>query len=382
MDAIGQLAAGVAHEFNNILVGIRGNEELLLRTSTDLLPDNMKRPLRDIERSGERAYELTQQLLSFARIESHHAVVFDINRVVSDSNRVLQRLIGSHITVKIQLSADPAIVKADEAEIERALMNLVINARDAMPDGGTLTIRTRIATVEKDGVPERCKAGHFVHLSVHDDGCGMSPENVERIFEPFFTTKSVGKGTGLGLSTLYSDIVNSGGFVSVESSEGKGTVISLYLPQSQESVAAVSAEAERPSSYAVGGGETILICDDEEIVLSSVSALLESVGYTVITTKTAKEALLAAENRAGDISLLFTDVTMPEMGGLALGNEIHQRHPHIKIIYSSGYAAAHIATHGLGHHIDFFQKGQAYGKLLECIRKVLDKEMASDGVLS
>jgi two-component system cell cycle sensor histidine kinase/response regulator CckA len=305
--------------------------------------------------------------------------VVDVNQVVTDTNSTLQRLIGSHITMKTQLSADPAFVSADAAEIEQALINLVINAHDAMPDGGTLTIRTRIATLEEDGVPKDCKAGHFVQLSVADDGCGMPPETLERIFEPFFTTKPVGKGTGLGLSTVYSGIKNCGGFISVESHEGTGTVVDVYLPQSQESaVEAASAETESPSSDATGGGETILVCDDEEIVLSAVSTLLKTVGYSVITTKSAKEALVAADAHAGEISLLLTDLTMPEMGGLELGKEIHRRNPHIKTLYMSGYAADHIETCAAGDHVEFFEKGQSSRVMCQRIRKLLDRNTPSD----
>lgn len=290
MEAVGQLAAGVAHEFNNILVGVRSNAEFLLRTSKDLIPDELERPLKDIERSGARAFDLTQQLLSFARKKSPNLAVFDVNRVVTSIETMLQRFIGTNITLETQLSPDPVTVHADEAEIEQALMNLVMNARDAMPERGTLTIRTRIVSLEEDEVPRDCQAGRFVQLSVADDGCGMLPETVERIFEPFFTTKPVGSGTGLGLSTVYSDIAKSDGFVSVESREGSGTVVYVHLPQSQGSVADERAETERSPSNSSGGGETILVCDDDQIVLGSVMALLKSVGYSVIGATCASEA--------------------------------------------------------------------------------------------
>jgi signal transduction histidine kinase len=325
MDAIGQLAAGVAHEFNNIIVVIRGNVELLLNRSGNAIPDNVKQPLKDIERSGARAFDLTRQLLSFARQKSPNVTVFDVNQVLEHCEGMLRRLIGTNITMETHLSAEPALVLADAADIEQAIVNLVLNARDAMPDGGTLTIRTRIVMLGDGDVSQDCQAGYFVQLSVADNGCGMSPETVERIFEPFFTTKPVGRGTGLGLSTVYSDIGKSGGYISVESQTGTGTVVRLNLPQSQGLVTvAVVGETENSSS-AVGGSETILVCDDEEIVLSSLAAFLESVGYSIIATNSAKEALVAAEDHAGDISMLFTDVTMPVMGGLDLGKEIHRR---------------------------------------------------------
>jgi signal transduction histidine kinase len=382
MDAIGQLATGVAHEFNNALVGIRGNAELVLNMPGTALPDAIRQPLKDIERSGVRAYEITQQLLSFARKKNHHATVFDVTRMVLDSHQMLQRLIGTQITLTTRLDADPAYVRADESELEQALMNLVINARDAMPSGGGLSIRTCVATLEGEGLPQHCKAGRFVQLSVADDGCGMSPETVERIFEPFFTTKSVGKGTGLGLSTVYSDIANSGGFVSVQSQQGKGTVIDVHLPLSKQSALVETAEAGPSSIAAASGGETILVCDDEEIVLASVSALLKSVGYRVIATNSGKEALEAAEAYAAEISLLITDLTMPDMDGVELGNEIHRQHPEMKIIYSSGHAADYVELCAENNRIEILEKGRSSNEMFRRIRAVLDKDDPDDTTIS
>ena len=340
--------------------------------------DEVRKPLKDIERSAVRAYEITQQLLSFARKKNHHVTVFDVNRVVADSKLMLQRLIGTQITLKTQLADDQAFVRADQSEVEQALMNLVINARDAMPHGGELIIRTGIERLEKDRVPQHCKAGRFVQLSVADEGCGMSPEIVERIFEPFFTTKLVGEGTGLGLSTVYSDIANSDGFVSVESHEGTGTVINIYLPISQQPTIEVIAEKESPSTAESRGGETILVCDDEEIVLSSVTALLQSVGYSVIAANSAKEALAAADANAEKIALMVTDLTMPEMNGVELGKEIHRRHPHMKIIYSSGYAADHVGICAQDDGVEILEKGRSSDEMFRRIRAVLDRDGPSD----
>jgi two-component system cell cycle sensor histidine kinase/response regulator CckA len=376
MDAIGQLATGVAHEFNNVLVGIRGNAELLLNLSGDCFADDIKRPLKDIERSAVRAYEVTQQLLSFARKKKQNVAVFDVNRIVADSNRMLQRLIGTKITLITQLSADPVLVRADQSEVEQTLMNLVINARDAMPDGGELRIQTRINDLEQDAVPQHCTAGRFVQLSVADNGCGMSPETVERIFEPFFTTKSVGKGTGLGLSAVYSDIVNSDGFVAVESDAGSGTVVDVHLPVSRPAVVGTITETRSPSQESTGGGETILVCDDEEIVLASVSALLKSVGYSVIAANSPQKALTAAETDADAISLLITDLTMPEMDGVELGKQIRQRHPHIKLMYTSGYAADYVENCSEQDGVQIHEKGRPSDEMFRRIRAVLDNEEA------
>lgn len=376
MDAIGQLATGVAHEFNNVLVGVRGNAELLLNMSAEQLSDDVRRPLKDIERSAARAYEITQQLLSFARKKKHHVTLFDINHVVADSKQMLQRLIGTQITLKTHLIDQQALVRADQSEVEQALMNLVINARDAMPDGGELTITTSVQDLEQDAVPQHCAAGHFVQLSVADNGCGMSSETVERIFEPFFTTKSIGKGTGLGLSTVYSDIVNSDGFVSVDSDQGDGTAITIHLPLSNSALGEVG-EPSKPALQPARGGETILICDDEDIVLTSMTALLKSAGYAVIAANGAHQALDAADEHNDQISLLITDLTMPEMDGVELAKQMRSRHPHIKIIYSSGYAANYVELCAEKDGVQIIEKGRSSDEMFQRIRQVLDADDAA-----
>ena len=382
MDAVGQLAAGVAHEFNNILAGIRGNTELLLSTPGERLPDRYQQPLKDIERGGARAFELTRQLLSFARHRKPNIKVFDANPVVTNSESMLKRLIGANIQLKTRLSADPALVRADEADLEQAIVNLAINAHDAMPDGGVLTIGTRVVTLEKSDVPHNYEGGPFVQLSVADNGCGMSQETVGRMFEPFFTTKPVGEGTGLGLATVYADVEKSGGFLTVESREGTGTVVYVHLPQSERLVVEASAEEDPSSSIPVGGDETILVCDDEELVLSSTSALLGSVGYSVIGVDSARKALEAAAAHAGTISLLLTDLTMPEMDGLELGEEIHRRYPNMKIIYMSGYSSDRIEYLATSDHFEFIEKGGPSNLTFQRVREVLDKDGPSDGDIS
>ncbi len=279
------------------------------------------------------------------------------------------KILGSGITLNSVVSADSAVVRAGESELAQVVLNLVLNARDALPNGGVIKIQTRIVTLGDRDVPRDCDAGDFVELSVSDDGCGMSPETRERIFEPFFTTKGPGKGTGLGLSIAYSDISRNGGFLTVDSHEGTGTVVSVFLPQSADSAIEATAETPGPATEFIGGDETILVCDDEDIVLSSVRALLESVGYSVIAVKTAADALAAADSRDLDISLLLTDVAMPGMNGFELGREIHKWHPHMRILHSSGYNTDDFAT---GEGDDIVYKGDSSSKLLQRVRQLLD----------
>ncbi len=372
MDAIGQLASGVAHEFNNLLVGIRSNSEILKLTSSDVLSEQSLVLLNDIERAGSRAHDLTNRLLSFSRKKGPDVTVFDVNRVVRDSERMFQKLLGSDIDLNYVTAPDPAFVCANDGEIEQALLNLLLNARDATPDGGAVTIRTCVVTLGGRDVPEDCEDGIYVRLSVSDNGCGMSPETRERIFEPFFTTKDASKGTGLGLTVAYADVSKSGGFLTVDSREGVGTDISIFLPRTQLSVVeAASAETPSPITGSVGGEETILVCDDEQIVMSSVVILLQVMGYSVLSVDNAADAIAVAEKYEGMISLLLTDVSMPAMNGIELGREIRRTHPKIKILYTSGNDAAHLVT---SDDVGFHQKGGACGELLEKVRQLLDRK--------
>lgn len=372
MDAVGQLAAGVAHEFNNILVGILGNAELLLAEADDDLLKRFERPLRDIERAGTRAAELTKQLLSFARKKNPCVSLLDVNRVVTGGRAILKRLLGESIVLETTLSSEPALVRADEAEIEQAILNLVMNSRDAMPTGGTLTIRTDSIKLETGDVAPHCAPGHFVRLSVIDEGCGMPPEVVERIFEPFFTTKPVGEGTGLGLSTIFADLARCRGFVNVESRVGEGTVVSLLFPRAEGPVETTETGMDlknRPT----GGSETILVCDDEPVVLASVSALVRTLGYRVLCANSPQAAIESAIACDGQVSLLLTDVTMPKMDGLQLGKEITKIYPELRVILTSGFAEdVLLGRADKDEHVIFLQKPVRYDTLARTIRRCLD----------
>lgn len=374
MKAIGQLAAGVAHEFNNILVGINLNAELMLLKPEAELPKEFEGPLNDIIKSGERAADLVKQMLAFGRKKEPNTSWIDMNAILSAKKSIFQRMLGKTITLKLVLDPNTAPAWGDEAELEQALMNLVVNARDAMAAGGTLTIGTRNVVFPEDHVFSEYGTlpGSYSQLSVKDDGCGMSPETVEQIFEPFFTTKPAEMGTGLGLSTVFRDISNIGGFISVESELGEGAEFRIYLPQDQGNIVTEkNVDATTSHNLPVGGTETILVCDDEELVLSVVSSLLEALGYSVVKAAGPREAILAATSNVGRISLLLTDFNMPEMNGQQLAQQLTQSDPEMKVIYLSGMAEE-IPESAEGNSIEVIQKPAKLGNLSQKIRMVLD----------
>ncbi|UCE60219.1 MAG: PAS domain S-box protein [Phycisphaerales bacterium] len=387
MQGIGQLAAGVAHEFNNLLVGILGNSELLLSSLRDDTLGKYRQSLEDINRCGERAAVLTQQLLSFAQKKSPQVTLFDVNKVVVGARRMLQRLMGERIEMEAVLADKLFPIRADEGEIERVILNLAINARDAMPKGGTLTIRTANVTLDEADIAGHpgARPGPHVELTVTDTGCGMSKETVERIFEPFFTTKPVGQGTGLGLSTTFADVTKIGGHIKVDSQLGAGTTFKVYLPQAEGDLPADEGDAARveapgtpPAESKPCGSETILVCDDEELVLGSISYLLESQGYTVIRAPNARQALEAASSYDGTVSLLLTDVVMPEMNGRELAEGLTKRFPELKIIYMSGYADDILeAGSPPGEQLEFLQKPITSETLFQRVREVLDSSRSA-----
>ncbi len=375
MEAVGQLAAGVAHEFNNLMFGVLGCAELILTTTEDELPEYFERPLRDIQKCGRRGAALTKQLLSFARKKKPEVSQFDLSEVVRGLESVVKQMITAAIKLEVDLASDLPPVETDRGEIEQALLNLAGNARDAMPDGGALTIRTATTQVDEARVSghPHARPGAYVQLSVADTGCGMAPETTERIFEPFFTTKPVGEGTGLGLSTVFADVTKCGGIVKVESRPGEGSVFHVYLPVAEQEVEAASDDATRPATQLPAGGQTILLVDDDEIVLDSGACLLEMRGYNVIRAAGAPEALKAAATHDGPIDLLLTDVTMPEMNGRELSQKLAEQRPDMKVIFMSGYAQDVLdAGAAKGEHIEFLEKPPEGDALLRRIRDVLD----------
>jgi two-component system, cell cycle sensor histidine kinase and response regulator CckA len=335
MEAIGQLAGGIAHDFNNLLSVINGHcelpEEHLARN------ERAHQNCEQIKKAGDRAACLTRQLLAFSRQQVLEPTVLNLNTVVLDLEKMLKRVIGEDVEFKTSLDSRLAAVKADRSQIEQVLMNLVVNARDAMPNGGRLVIQTSNVTVDDEFAKERgFQQRSYVRLSVVDDGIGMDPETQARIFEPFFTTKEVGKGTGLGLATVYGVITQSGGQIDVRSRLGQGTTFEIYLPVAHQAVATEKAKT-RANRHA-GGAETILLVEDEEALRMLISDLLANSGYKVLQAESPEKAIQVAKQYSGPIHLLLTDVIMPGMNGCALAKHLATIRPEVKIVYMSGYA--------------------------------------------
>ncbi len=372
MEAVGQLATGVAHEFNNALVGALSNAELLLFHCGKDLPENFRSSIKAIKHSTTLASDLTKQLLSFARKRKSNASRFNINAVITKNRKMLCWLVGAEITLNFQLAPEPLYVYTDEGDIERAVTNLVMNARDAMSGSGTLTIQTDSKLLKENEITPGCKPGYYVKLLVTDNGCGMPAEVADRIFEPFFTTKPVGRGTGLGLSTVFADVTNSGGFVTVESKPNIGTAITLHLPLASNEMETIDESSTRLQQLA-RGDETILVCDDEEIVLSSVAALLQVLGYHVLSANTPQDALQIAASHDGKLSLLFTDVSMPGMDGTELARKMKALDPEIKVLLTSGYTEDILQFNKENNkEFAFIQKPATFETLAKVLRKVLE----------
>ncbi len=369
MEAVGRLAGGIAHDFNNLLMVIGGQTGRLLEQMGD--DDPMRRNAQAIAAAADRAAGLTQQLLAFSRRQVLSPQVLSLNAVVRNIHDMLERVIGEDISCVLALSDDIGSVKADPGRIEQALLNLAVNARDAMPDGGTLTISTSI--VELDETYSRqhvgSRPGRYVMLAVSDTGCGMDPETRTRVFEPFFTTKEVGKGTGLGLSMVYGIVKQSGGYIWVYSELGIGTSFKIYLP-------ALTAAAEeihaRPVTSAPAGTETVLLVEDEDGVRELIEELLIGQGYTVMAASCGADALQISELFEGDIQVLVTDVVMPNMSGHELAMRLKARRTGLRVLYLSGYTDEAIAHHGvIGLDASFLQKPFTRAALATKMRDVL-----------
>ncbi len=373
MEAVGQLAGGVAHDFNNLLTVITGYCELLFHSLADRVPD--LRRVQEIHRAAARAASLTRQLLVFSRKQVPEPRVLDLDDVVQGMVPLLSRLLGEHVHLNLQRAPVLGHVKADSGQIEQVVMNLAINARDAMPDGGTITIT--LADVELDaaprGVDATLRSGPHVMLAVSDTGCGMDAATRVRIFEPFFTTKEVGKGTGLGLATVYGIVQQSDGAIQVESEPGRGAAFRIYLPRVKP--VAVAGEVAAVPANAPSGQETVLIVEDEKVVRALEAEVLAGHGYNVMVAGDAQEAL-AIEERCGEpIALLITDVVMPGRSGRELAQEFVRRRPGTRVLYVSGYANDAFVGGGL---LDagtwFLQKPFSPEALAQKVRAALDTD--------
>ena len=365
MEAIGRLAGGVAHDFNNLLTAIIGYSQLLMAQVGPA--GKLRRELEEIYKAGTRAASLTSQLLAFSRKQVVQPVSLDLNAVVTDMGKMLQRLIGEDIELCFELADDLDFAEADAGQMQQVVMNLAINARDAMPAGGRLTIAT--ANVELD---EAGATGAYVALRVSDTGSGIPEEVRSHIFEPFFTTKEKDKGTGLGLSTIHRIVTESGGHIRFESAAGQGTTFEIYLPRHaprQQSHAGREAMAE-----VLGGTETILLVEDEDAVRRLASSVLKASGYTVLEARHCGEALQLAMAHRGQIDLLVTDVVMPQMSGHELAAHLMRLSPELKVLYISGYMDDAIAHHGvIAPDSAFLQKPFRPDAFARKVREVLTK---------
>ncbi|MGC8834947.1 MAG: PAS domain S-box protein, partial [Armatimonadota bacterium] len=371
MEAVGQLAGGVAHDFNNILTAISGYSDLLLRNLKD--GDPKRTYAAEIKKASERAAALTQQLLAFSRRQVISPKVVNLNNVVKDMARMLERIIGENIDLVTLLSEDLWNVKVDPSQIEQVIMNLSVNAKDAMPNGGKLIIETANVHLDEEyaKIHAPLQPGPYVMLAVTDTGCGMDAETLSHVFEPFFTTKEKGKGTGLGLATVYGIVKQSDGYIWVYSEPGKGTTFKIYFPPVWEELSEEDT-SEHPVSD-LTGKETILLVEDETSVRQLLKNVLEMHGYKVLDAGNGEDALAAADEYEGDIHLLITDVVMPGMGGPALSEKLLQTRPNMKVIYMSGYTNDALLHRGdLKEGTVYLQKPFPLTSLAEKAREILN----------
>jgi PAS domain S-box-containing protein len=367
LEAIGSLAGGIAHDFNNILLVIRGYSALLL---DDLSDERIRASVEQIDRAAERAAEFTHQLLAFSRQQVLQLEVTDLNSLVDETLQMLDRMLGEDVAVDVQLGPDLDSILIDRGQLTQAILNLVVNAREAMPDGGTLTIRT--ANVELDETyaasHDEVTPGSHVLLQVTDSGAGIDAENKRRVFEPFFTTKP--DGTGLGLAGVYGLVKQSHGHISLYSEPPMGATFKLYFPASN---AEQPPKAAQPAVRSLKGDETILLVEDTEMVRSLVARALASYGYTVLAAADAAEALEVAERQPESIDLLLTDVVMPGINGRELAERLLAKYPHVKVLFTSGYPADTIIRHGIADaNTAFLEKPYLPDELARKIREVID----------
>jgi PAS domain S-box-containing protein len=371
LESLGKLAGGVAHDFNNLLTVIQSYAEMAQSALSDEHPAYSH--VEQILKASEQASHLTNQMLAFARRRIISPRVFNLNELVREAETFLQRLLPENIQMKTVLEPNLWHVHADPAQIEQVLLNLAINARDAMPEGGVLTIETANVTLGEAYTARHAEvqAGEYVLLAVSDTGIGMDERTLARLFEPFFTTKETGKGTGLGLSTCYGIVKQAGGSIWVYSEPGKGTTFKVYLPRTLETAVGLP---ERPvRRRVIGGHETVLVVEDNDAVREVAVAALEAQGYRVLQAASGAEALQLVEDMEEPVHLLLTDVVMPGMSGAALAQQLQERYPHLKVLYTSGYTQNVIVHHGvLEEGIAFLPKPYRPADLAHRVREVLD----------
>ncbi|GIF34813.1 hybrid sensor histidine kinase/response regulator [Actinoplanes utahensis] len=382
LESLGQLAGGVAHDFNNLLavmLNYTGFVADQIQDAADAEPDGAwpqaARDLQQVLRAGQRATELTHQLLAFGRREVVRPRVLDLNVVIREVEQLLLRTLGEHIRLHTELESRLWPVRADPGQIEQVLVNLAVNARDAMPGGGTLTVHTTNRDIGEDETAELhppARPGRYVRLRVADTGTGIPPETLDRVFEPFFTTKAPGEGTGLGLATVYGIVAQAGGHLHLRSTVGAGTTFTALLPATDETPAAPAAPAA--PAQLQRGGETILVVEDEAALREVTERILTRNGYQVVSAGGGPEALRLAENPELHIDLLLTDVIMPHMHGQQLADRIRRIRPSLPIVYMSGYAQPFITGEGtLDPHTILITKPFTQHELLERLREALDR---------
>jgi signal transduction histidine kinase len=370
MEAVGRLAGGIAHDFNNLLTAIQGFSALLLRDQTLAAPH--RADVQEIADAAARAAALTQQLLAFSRKQVLQPAVLDPNEVVAGMSEMLRRLIGEHIELVTDLGPATGHVLADRSQLEQVIVNLVVNARDAMARGGRLTVETRAVALDVEYARRHMGVvpGPHVLLAVSDTGEGMDAETRTHLFEPFFTTKGVGRGSGLGLATVYGIVQQSGGRIEVYSEPGTGTTFKIYLPR-----VAAPAHAAQPSGTGAprGGTETLLVVEDEAAVRRLARQALERLGYRVLEAGDGRQALDVAAAHAGAIDLLVTDVVMPGMGGRELAEHLTGLRPGLRVLYTSGYTESAIVQNGtLDPTVAYVPKPYTPDQLARKVREVLD----------
>lgn len=371
MEAIGRLSGGIAHDFNNLLGVIIGYSGVL-KKSLDKTDATYEHAL-EIEKAGKRAASLTRQLLAFSRQQVLSPSVLSLNSLVSDMEKMLPRLLGEDIEVSLSLEPELGNVKADQSQIEQVIMNLAVNARDAMTSGGKLQVRT--ANVELDHAYTRdhpgSNVGSYVMLAIADTGTGMTPETIAHIFEPFFTTKGVGEGTGLGLAAVYGVVKQSNGYIWVDSTPGKGSTFQIYLPRNVDAEQVSVAQSDVQSTKKPRGSEVILLVEDAEPLRKLAQAFLESNGFRVLSAPSGEAALETAARHSGPFDLLLTDVVMPGMNCRVLAEQLSMRQPGLKVLFMSGYSF--IAGHGvLQKGTNLLHKPFTEEIFISKVREVLD----------